>query len=63
MKNLLLKFGSWFLVFKPFLKMILKKKKEKLVKIINKKYDNKNMTEKEEAEAIGDIIQNIINLI
>jgi len=63
MKNLLLKFGSWFLVFKPFLKMILKKKKEKLVKIINKKYDNKNMTEKEEAEAIDDIIQNIINLI
>jgi len=51
------------LVFKPFLKMILKKKKEKLVKIINKKYDNKNMTEKEEAEAIDDIIQNIINLI
>ena len=63
MKEFLLKMFISLRFLKPLFKTILKKNEDKLVELINAKYDKKDMTEEEEAEAIREIVDKLIDLI
>ena len=63
MKELFIKILLSLKFMKPLFKVILKKNEEKIIELINKKYDKKGMTEEEEAIAIKEIIDKLIDLI
>jgi len=63
MKILLLKLAAAMKFLKPAIKFVLKNKKEDIAKIINDKYNNKEMTEEEEQVLIESKIDKIIDLI
>jgi len=47
----------------PVIKFILESQEANLVKLINEKYDKKGMTEEEEAKAIKEILDKLINML
>ena len=63
MKELLLKIVLSFKFLKPLIRVILKKNEDKIIELINAKYDKKGMTEEQEAEAIKEILDKLIDLI
>ena len=47
----------------PVVKFILKSQEANLIKLINERYDKKGMTEEEEAKAIKEILDKLINML
>jgi len=63
MKVLLLKLAAAMKFFKPAIKFVLKNKKEDIARIINDKYNNKELTEEEEQVLIEKKIDGIVDLL
>ena len=63
MKEILLKIALSLRFLKPLIRVILAKNEDKIIDLINEKYDKKGMTEEEERAVIKEIFDKIIKLV